>query len=152
MHLARAVLSGREGDRSTARANLAKARAIADRIGEDRNDYDTEFGPTNVLLHAVAVDVDLGDAGEALDIANQVDASGLSPERQARFLIDVARAHAQRRHIDDATSALVEADRLAPEPVRTHPDARACLDDLLAQAGRRPPADLLTLAQRAGVG
>jgi hypothetical protein len=112
---------------------------------EDGNDYNTEFGPTNVLLHTVSVDVDLGDAGEALDVAARVDASGLSPERQARFYVDVARAHAQRRHVGEATAALVKADRLAPEHVRTH----QCLDDLLAQSGRRPTADLADLAQRA---
>ena len=151
MHLVYALVSGSEGDRTAARAHLAQAGAIADRIGEDRNDYNTEFGPTNVLLHTVSVDVDLGDAGEALDVAARVDASGLSPERQARFYIDVARAHAQRRHVGEATAALIKADRLAPEHVRTHQAARQCLDDLLAQSGRRPPADLTDLAQRAGL-
>jgi hypothetical protein len=81
-----------------------------------------------------------------------VDPSGLSRERQARFyIVDVARAHAQRRHVGEATAALIKADRLAPEHVRTHQAARQCLDDLLAQAGRRPPVDLTDLAQRAGV-
>jgi len=138
MHLVYALVSGSEGDRTAARAHLTQACAIAARIGEDRNDYNTEFGPTNVLLHTVSVDVDLGDAGEALDVAARVDASGLSPERQARFYIDVARAHAQRRHVGEATAALIKADRMAPEHVRTHQAARQCLDDLLAQSGRRP--------------
>jgi transcriptional regulator with XRE-family HTH domain len=151
MHLVQALVSGSEGDRAAARSHLADAAAIANRIGEDRNDYNTEFGPTNVLLHTVSVDVDLGDAGEALDVASRVDASGLSPERQARFYIDVARAHAQRRHVGEATAALVKADRLAPEHVRTHQAARQCLDDLLAQAGRRAPDDLTALARSAGV-
>ena len=79
------------------------------------------------------------------------DASGLSPERHARFYIDVARAHAHRRPVGEATAALIKADRLAPEHVRTHQAARECLDDLLAQSGRRPPADLTDLAQRAGL-
>jgi transcriptional regulator with XRE-family HTH domain len=151
MHLVNALVSGTEGDRSAARAHLGNAGAIAERIGEDRNDYNTEFGPTNVLLHTVSVDVDLGDAGEALDVAARVDPSGLSPERQARFYIDVARAHAQRRHVGEATAALIKADRLAPEHTRTHQAARQCLDDLLAQAGRRPTTDLTDLAPRAGI-
>jgi hypothetical protein len=42
---------------------IAQSRATAARLGEDRNDYETEFAPTNVELRALAVAVDLGDAG-----------------------------------------------------------------------------------------
>lgn len=151
MHLVQAVVNGQEGKRSAAHAHLDEATETAERLGQDRNDFATEFGPTNVQLHRVAVAVELGDAGEALDVAAKVDASGLSAERQARFLVDVARAHAQRRHIGEATAALAEADRLAPEHVRSHHQARAVLEDLLAQAGRRPPIGLAELAGRAGL-
>lgn len=151
MHLVRAIASAHEGNRATARAHLDEAAAVADRLGEDRNDFDTEFGPTNVQLHRVAVAVDLGDAGEALDVAAEVDAGHLSPERRARFLVDVARAHAQRRHLGEATAALVEAEQLAPEHVRAHHQSRATIEDLLAQAGRRPPTNLSELARRVGL-
>jgi hypothetical protein len=43
-----------------------------------------------------------GDAGEALDLASAVDATGLSTERQSRLFIDLARAYAQRRHVGEA--------------------------------------------------
>ena len=114
------------------------------------NDFDTEFGPTNVQLHTVAVAVDLADAGEALDVAAEIDASGLSPERQARLLVDVARAHVQRRHVGEAVAALLDAERLAPEQVRSHHLAKTTVNDLLDQFGRRPPADLMGLARRCG--
>jgi hypothetical protein len=120
-------------------------------LGEDRNDYDTEFGRTNVQLHTVAVDVDLGDAGEALDVAAGIDATGLSPERQVRLAIDVARAHAQRRHTGEAIAALLDAERLAPEHLHTHHLAKETLRELLNQQGRRPPGELLELARRTGV-
>ena len=81
--------------------------------------------PTNVDLHAIAVAADLGDAGEALDIAAHVDASGLSPERQFRMCIDVARAHAQRRHTGDALQALLKAEEHAPEQMYTRPGTAA---------------------------
>lgn len=89
------------------------------RRGADRNDYNTGFGPTNVELHAVSAAVDLGDAGEAIDLASTIDAGRLSPERQVRFLIDVARAHTQRRHIGEVErSPRSGADlrRNAPQP------------------------------------
>lgn len=148
MHLVQATISAREGQRNTTRQRIEEARRIGSRLGEDRNDFDTEFGPTNVKLHAVAVAADLGDAGEALDIAKEVDASGLSPERQARFLLDVARAHAQRRHVGEATAALLDAERLAPEQIRTHHLARDTIRDLVQYTGRRTPDELAQLARR----
>ncbi|MGH3801885.1 MAG: helix-turn-helix domain-containing protein [Pseudonocardiaceae bacterium] len=150
MHLLLAVVYAREGDRSGTRRVIAEARKIASIIGVDRNDYNTEFGPTNVELHAVSTAVDLGDAGEAIDLANGIDASGLSPERQARLLIDLARAHAQRRHIGEAVSALLEAERLTPEQVQHHSLVRQVVHDLLSLAGRRATPDLLDLARRIG--
>jgi transcriptional regulator with XRE-family HTH domain len=151
MHLVGAVIAGHESDRPRARAHLAAARATAERLGEDRNDYDTEFGPTNVRLHTVSVAVDLGDAGEALDVAADIDATGLSPERQVRLQIDVARAHTQRRHTGEALAALLDAERLAPEHVHTHHLAKETMRELLNQQGRRPGAELLEMARRSGV-
>jgi transcriptional regulator with XRE-family HTH domain len=95
MHLVRAVISSHENNRAQAHHHLDAAEDIGRRLGHDRNDFDTEFGPTNVQLHRVAVAIELSDAGEAIDCAANIDATGLSPERQARLLVDVARAHAQ---------------------------------------------------------
>jgi tetratricopeptide (TPR) repeat protein len=150
MNLVHAVISAHESDRSRARDHLAEAERTAGRIGADRNDFDTEFGPTNVQLHQVAVAVDLGDAGEALDVAKAINATNLSPERQVRLMIDVARAHAQRRHTGEAISTLLDAERLAAEHVRSHHLAKTIISDLLDQCGRRPPAELLELARRCG--
>lgn len=150
MHLLVAVVAAREGDRNASRQAIKKARKIASRLGEDRNDYNTEFGPTNVELHAVSTAVDLGDAGEAVELAQAIDASGLSPERRSRLWIDLARAHVQRRHIGEAIAALLEAERVAPEQVQTHVLAREATHDLLNLAGRRAPQELLELARRIG--
>jgi transcriptional regulator with XRE-family HTH domain len=148
LHLVLAVIHARSGQRSDARQAIDQARAFAARLGADRNDYETEFGPTNVDLHAIAVAVDLGDAGEALDLATGVDASRLSAERRSRLKIDLARAHAQRRHVGEAVQALLEAERQAPEQVHTHVLARQLIRDLVILAGRRAPGDLLDLARR----
>ncbi|WP_018557136.1 MULTISPECIES: hypothetical protein [unclassified Streptomyces] len=127
-------------------------REIAARLGEDRNDFETEFGPTNVEIHAVSTAVELGDAGPALEVARQVDASTLSPERQARFLLDVAREHAQRRHVGEAAAALLEAESLAPEQVHDHYVAREVIRDLSQLSGRRVPESLRDLAERCAIG
>jgi hypothetical protein len=148
LHLAGAVACASDTNRAGAHEHLAAAERIAERLGEDRNDLGTEFGPTNVLLHRVAVAIDLGDAGEALDVAHKIDAAGLSPERQARLLIDIARAHTQRRHVTDATTALLAAERVAPEHVDTHHAVRKTVADLLGLSGRRPPPELTDLVRR----
>lgn len=151
MHLILAVVHAREGDRAGSRAAIAAARKVAARVGDGRNDYNTEFGPTNVELHAVSTAVELGDAGEALDLAQSIDAAGLSAERQSRLCIDLARAHVQRRHIGDAVAALLEAERHAPEQVQKNSLVRDVVADLLSLAGRRATPDLVDLARRIGV-
>ncbi|MFE7130051.1 helix-turn-helix domain-containing protein [Streptomyces sp. NPDC057638] len=132
--LQRAVAAARLNQARDAYAHLRQAREMAARIGDGRNDYNTEFGPTNVALHEVAVAVDLGDAGVALRAAEEVDASGLSSERQARFGIDLAKAHAQRRQIDQAVSSLVRVRDLLPEMFRAKPAVKQLVSDLVAMS------------------
>ncbi|MFE0460504.1 helix-turn-helix domain-containing protein [Kitasatospora sp. NPDC058965] len=149
LYLVLALVHARSGRREEARAALQKAREVAARLGEDRNDFNLEFGPTNVEIQAVSTAVDLGDAGEALDIGQRIDAAGLSPERRARLLMDLGRAHAQRRHLGEALDCLLRAEELAPETVRTHTAARATIRELALVAGRGAPAELQGLAGRA---
>ncbi len=63
------------------------------------------------------------------------------------MLIDVARAHAQRRHVSDAVAALVEAERLTPEQVHAHALVRQVVADLLAMQ-TPPSAELAALSVR----
>lgn len=149
LHLMLALVHARTGERSKAREQIAKARAVAEQLGEDRNDYDLEFGPTNVEVQAVSTAVDLGDAGEALDVGDGLDAGALSVERQARLLMDLGRAHVQRRHFGDALNCLLRAEELAPEMVRNHVAAREAVGELVLMAGRTASDELRALAGRA---
>ena len=150
-HLVLAIAAARDNDRPQAHKHLDQAREIADRIGADRDDFGTEFGPANVALHAVAVAVELGDAGQALDLARHIKPGGLSAERQARYTIDLAQAHAMRRQIDEALRCLEGAEKLTPEQTRTHRVARAVARDLIQLSGSRPRPELRELAERFGV-
>lgn len=145
--LQRAVVAARIGDPDTAYDQLERAKQMAERLGEGRNDYNTEFGPANVGLQEVAIAVDLGDAGRALRAAAAVDASGLSAERQARLLIEIARAHAQRRQANQAVSTLLRAEEITPELVRGHVLVRQLVTDLLTMQDP-PAAELRDLARR----
>ena len=145
----RAIIAARLNDPDAAYGHLEQAGQIAARLGEGRNDYNTEFGPANVALHEIAVAVELGDAGRALRIAAAVDTSGLSAERRARMLIDVARAHAQRRQVSEAIAALRQAEDITPEQIRAHDLVRQLVSDLMAMQDP-PSAELRDLAERVG--
>jgi hypothetical protein len=150
-HLVLAIAAARDNDRIQAVQHIDQARDIASLIGEDRDDFGTEFGPTNVALHAVAVAVELGDAGQAIELSRQIQPGQLSPERQARYDIDLAQAHAMRRQIGEALRCLEEAERLTPEQTRTHRVARAVARDLIQLSGSRPRPELRELAERFGM-
>jgi tetratricopeptide (TPR) repeat protein len=149
--LQRAVIAARTNDADTAYGELERACRIAEQFGDGHNEFNTEFGPVNVLLYEIAVAVELGDAGRALRAAATVDTSGLSAERQARMLIDVARAHAQRRQIDAAVAALVQAEDITPELIRGHDLARQLVSDLLTMQDP-PSGELRGLAERLTAG
>ena len=145
--LQRAVAAARSNEAERAYFLLEEARTVAETIGEGRNDHHTEFGPLNVAIHEVAVSVDLGDAGRALRVAEAIDAHVLSAERHCRLLIDVARAHSQRRDSAGAIRSLGEAEQYAASIVYGHYFARQIVSDLLALADE-PSAELRGLAVR----
>lgn len=150
LQLQRAVIAARLERPEDARSYLDRARDVAQRLGEDRNDHDTEFGPTNVALHEVAIAVDLGDAGEAIRRSSSIDASRLSVERQGRLQIDIARAWTQRRNVERALAALEEAERLTPEQVHSHRLVQSTVRDLLLMEATGGSA-LREFATRAGI-
>jgi transcriptional regulator with XRE-family HTH domain len=147
--LQRAVIASRVNDSDAAYSYLERATPVAARLGEGRNDFNTEFGPANVGLHEIAVALELGDAGRALRVAATVDATGLSAERRARMLIDVARAHAQRRQVDEAVAALRQAEDITPELVHGHELVHQLVSDLVTMQDP-PSAELRDLAVRLG--
>ena len=145
--LQRAVIAARLNDPDTAYSQLERASQVAGRLGEGHNEYNTEFGPANVRLYEIAVAVELGDAGRALRAAATVDTGGLSAERRARMLIDVARAHAQRRQVREAVAALIQAEDITPEQVRGHALVRQLVSDLLTMQDP-PGVELRDLSKR----
>src|SRR5216683_2293838 len=122
-HLVLAIAAAQDNDRGLAHDHLGQAREIAEQIGEDRDDYGAEFGPSNVAIHGVSVAVILSDAGQALDLAKAIDVSHLSAERRARYLIDLASAHATRRQIGEAIHDLQQAEKITPRE-DPHPPGR----------------------------
>jgi len=150
LHLQLAVAAARRNEHQVAYDELAAADDLAERLGFDRNDYGTEFGPTNVRLHYASVAVELGDAGRAIQVGEELDASDLSPERRARLLVELARAHAQRRDVDRAVACIDEAFSIAPEQISGHPVVHALVRDLQHVGGGNRAA-LTALMGRLGI-
>jgi transcriptional regulator with XRE-family HTH domain len=147
--LQRAVIASRINDPDAAYDHLERARQVAMRLGDGRNDYNTEFSPANVGLYEIAIAVELGDAGRALRVAATVGATELSAERRARMLIDMARAYAQRRQVNEAVVALRQAEDITPEQVHGHELVGQLVSDLLTMQVP-PSSELRDLARRVG--
>jgi hypothetical protein len=145
--LLRAVVAARAGRQGAAYGQLARARHLARQLGPQRASGAPEFGPDYVALYEIAVSVDLGDAGHALRVAAAVDTAGLSAARQARMLIDVARAYTLRQQIDEAVDALMRVESIGAGFLRDSDRARQVVADLLA-LDAPVPTELTDLAAR----
>jgi hypothetical protein len=145
--LLRATVAARTDHPATAFGHLATARLIASRLaGRTANEL-PEFGAQYVALVEIAVSVDLGDADHALRAAAAVDTASMSAGRLARMLVDVARAHALRQEVDQATAALTRAVDLEPAEAR---DRAFALIGELTSMRTPPPRRLVALAARVG--
>jgi transcriptional regulator with XRE-family HTH domain len=153
-----AALAASSQDRTTSRVRAAtdyvdEAGEVADRQGGDRDEDYTMFGPTNVGLHRVDMLIRFEDGWSALEAADDLDAealAGLSRERQAGHQVAMARASLLTRRKDAAASALLKADRLAPEEVRGTPATVNLVKDVVG-ATAAPSGELRALAGRCGL-
>jgi tetratricopeptide (TPR) repeat protein len=139
------------GDRSRSTELLDAAQAAAERLGADRNEHWTAFGPTEVLPHRISAAWRLGDAGTAIDYARQVRTGTIQlPERQARYWVDVARAFHQWGKPAECYRALRIAETAAPEEVRVQPKVRALAGHLLTAPTTPAMSGLREFATRVG--
>lgn len=133
-----------------------EARSVADRLGVDRNDNWSAFGPTNVLVHRVSALADMQSGLRVIEVASDIphgDLLRLPRERRGRHLLDVSRGYLQAGHREEAASAILDADQLARSEVRCCTLARTILTDLLQSypCGICPPSALAQLARAVGV-
>ncbi len=143
------IASARNGDGWTARDRLREhARPAAERTGEG-NVFWTVFGPTNTALHAVSVEMEAGEAGEALRLADQVDVARCpSIERRATFALEVARCYDLRHEDTGVLVQLLTAEREAPEDMRHNVLARDLVRGLLRRARPSLAPQVRELAER----
>ena len=151
-HLLRSMAAAQRVERQEVEDAISAASDAAERNRRDRDDYQSQFGPSNVAVFAVATAVEMGDGELATRRAKRLDTRAIpSRERQARYLIDVARAYAQTRNDATALKIISDAHKCAPEYVVNHVMAREVVAELLERERRSVTPGLRTLAKKMGV-
>ncbi|MFH8289124.1 helix-turn-helix domain-containing protein [Streptomyces sp. NPDC018059] len=134
-------------DRLVQRA-APEARAVPD----DSNIGWTVFGPTNIALHALSIEMEAGETGEALHTADAIDISGLpSLEREFTFGLEVAACHSQRRDDAAVLLSLLGLEAAAPEDLARTPLAQQLVLTVIRRARAMHARQAQQLAVRMGL-
>lgn len=132
------------------RAWTTEAGELAARTGESAA-MGLFFGPTNVNIWRIGIEVDGGDPGEAARIAQATNPAVLTAScRQVFYYADAARAYASLPGRDrHAIRFLLTAERLAPQHVHTSTIAQETSRALLERSRREAGgAELRGLCER----
>ena len=147
-----AYTAARAGDRDGMRELTDEAASVAAQLGGRAvlRDHGGGFSPATVELHRVSAENYAGDPGAAVAAALRIALASLpTTERRARYWTDTAHAYANWGRREDCVSALLSAEREAPEETHARPAVRDLVSSLLV-TGRTGP-ELRGLAARCGI-
>lgn len=151
LHLQAAVASVRLGKPWVARDRVRAVFPLAKRTSE-RNVCWTAFGPTNVEIFAVSVEVEAGDTSEGLRLAERIAPDpSLSIERRVAFHLEQAKGYNQRQDYGGALVMLQAASVEAPEDIRYRPAAHKALHTVVKRGRGAVARHAAQLATRLGV-
>jgi hypothetical protein len=140
LHLVAALASRCRQRLDDSRDWLTEAAGLARRTGET-DTMGMFFGPTNVDIWRMSIEVDDGDPGRVVEIARRTDPAAIPAGiRQVFYYADTARALTRIGGQDrEAIRYLLTAERIAPQHVRTSAELvqtiRVLLDRSRRQAG-----------------
>lgn len=130
LYLRSAVAAARNQDRGNAMNLLNRAESLAERLGRDANYWQTSFGPTNVLLHRLSVELDLGNISFMVK-HGEIGLQHVPSERAVSHRIDYARALSIVGRSYDAFAELRTAEEQSAQLVQNSARVRETLLDLL---------------------
>ncbi|GIE96363.1 transcriptional regulator [Paractinoplanes rishiriensis] len=138
LHLVAALASRCRRRLDDSRDWLIEAAELARRTGETTT-MSMFFGPTNVNIWRMSIEVDDGDPARVVEIARQTDPSAIPADvRQVYYYADTARALTRLgAHDREAIRFLLTAERMAPQHVRTSPEVAATVGVLLNRSRRQ---------------
>ncbi|MEU4424302.1 helix-turn-helix transcriptional regulator [Actinoplanes sp. NPDC024001] len=154
LHLVAALASRCRQRLDDSRDWLTEAAALARRTGET-DTLSMFFGPTNVDIWRMSIEVDDGDPGRVVEIARRTDPAAIPVGvRQVFYYADTARALARIGGRDrEAVRFLLTAERVAPQHVRTSAELAATIRLLLDRSRRQAGGtELRGLHERMQVG
>ncbi|MFF1419100.1 helix-turn-helix domain-containing protein [Streptomyces sp. NPDC058280] len=129
---------------------LRMAKGAAESMGQDLLVYATPFGPTNAGIAKVNFLVEMEKSDEAVRSSRSIpDLGSLPPTWRARFHVDRALAYNDLGKDRASESALLLAEKNAPEWLRYHSTSRRLVEELRGRASRRDA--VLGLADRLGL-
>jgi transcriptional regulator with XRE-family HTH domain len=138
LHLVAALASRCRQRLDDSRDWLDEAAGMARRTGETST-MGMFFGPTNVDIWRMSIEVDDGDPAEVVEIARRTDPATIpAGVRQVFYYADTARALARLGGRDrEAIRFLLTAERIAPQHVRTSVELAATIRVLLDRSRRQ---------------
>jgi transcriptional regulator with XRE-family HTH domain len=146
-----AMACARRGELWKARERVQSVAPLAARTGE-RNVHWTVFGPVNVAMYVVGIEIEAGEATEALRMAERIDPHrSPSIERRVAFLLDQAKGYVQRSDYGSALAVLQTVSHDAPEDVAHRPVAHQLVTTVIHRARRGVATEAARLAARAGL-
>lgn len=155
LHLQSALVSAALGGDPA--AHLAEATEQARRLASTPTGgslvRNVTFGPENVGLWEMSVAMERRESGRVLGLAAGLDPESITVHgRRAQYFVEIGRAHALDRDYTRSLHALLRAEHLAPQQVRTMTVVRELVGHMMRKARRDLTAgDLGRFAKRCGV-
>lgn len=146
-----ATAAGREQNPGEALDLARAAGEVAERLGVDTKDYECNFGPSQVVMQTVDINVSSERYPEAIKAAKAMPnrGAGLTQVSQARHLLDQAAALARTGQHQKALDMLLTAERVGgADWVKYQTLLKQVIGELLEKERHN---SLRGLAQRAGV-
>lgn len=151
LHLNAALVSAGLGRAQTAQAHLDEAGETAPRM-IDGPTWGLSFGEANTHVWRMSIAIELEDSATALELSRQIDPTAIpTPNRQSQYFVEVGRAYGMEKDYERALYALLRAEYIAPEKVRSMTSVREQVGSMMRRARRElTTGDLGQLAQRVG--
>lgn len=128
-----AARAGREGD---AWRYWDEGARVAERLPAGYHHPWTQFGTSNVELHAVSIGADLSKSATAKERAEQINPDTIpSRERRARLMVEIARTYHQRRDYAASLTWLGEAYAISHDSVHYSPTGRQMASEIVDSGG-----------------
>lgn len=146
-----ATAAGRDQNFAEALSLAGTAGEVADRLGMDTKDYECNFGPSQVVMQTVDINVSSERYPEAVKAAKAMPnrAAGLTRVSQARHLLDQAAALTRIGQHQQALDMLLTAERVGgPDWVKYQTLLRQVVGELLEKDRQ---SSLREFATRVGV-